>query len=134
MRKRIQRRVLVASSDNTKAKKVNLSHLKAFKVPVKRSIDIAKIRYEKMLRKEIVLMFKDLSYNSMLDEKRDLRFSNLTKRNTTDTAIELEKTITYPTSQVWMKDPVLGIVKTGCNFIQETVKKLEVVPAIQWVK
>lgn len=134
MRKRIKRTVNVASSDITNATKVSLSHLKAFKVPVKRSIDIAKIRYEKMLRKEIVLMFKDLSYNSILDEKRELRYSSLTKRETADTIMEVERKVNIPTSKVWMKDPVLGIVKSGCNFIETTVKRLEVISTIQWAK
>jgi len=126
MRKRIK-----SISSNVTYTKVDLSKLKAFR-PAKRSYFKAKARYELMLRKEITLMFKDLSYNSMLDEKRELRFSSLSTRKTEDTVVKVKENRTFPTNYVYSKDPVLGIMRKGINFVERQITKMEVVPAIKW--
>ena len=124
-RRRITKKIVTSTT------KVSLSHLKAFR-PFKRTFTQAKARYELSLRKEITLMFKDLSYNSMLNEKRDLRQSDLNVRQGVESIYEYKVSKFIPTSYTWMKDPVLGIVKTGCNFVDRTISKMEVLPTIRW--
>lgn len=127
----MKRKRIKSVNQNPTYTRVDLSNLKAFR-PAKRSYFKAKARYELMLRKEITLMFKDLSYNSMLDEKRELRYSNLSTRVTQDTIMECTHSKVLPTKYVYCTDPVLGVIKKGVNFVERQFTKLEVVPAIKW--
>lgn len=112
--------------------KVSLSHLRAFQVKARSKNELRdKLnQYERYRHSEIIRMFKTMSYNSVLDEKRECR--HLSKVQTKDTIMNIKRTVVVPTSYETMNDVVLGMYRVGKNFVKRKVKKLEVVPVIDW--
>jgi hypothetical protein len=125
MRKRIQTQL-------KSIEKVTLSHLKAFQVKARSKNELKdKLNeYEKYRHGEIIRMFKSMSYNTELDERRECRY--LSKVQTKDTIVTVNRTVVVPTSYEILNDTVLGMYRIGKNFVKRTIKKAEVVPVIDW--
>ena len=114
------------------AEKVSLDHLRAFQVKARNYEQIKdKLKeYERIRHQEIIHMFKTMSYNTQLNERRDCR--QLSKVSTKETIINVNRTVVVPTSYQVMNDTVLGMYRVGKNFVKRKIRRPEVVPVIDW--
>lgn len=112
--------------------KVDLSHLRAFQVKARTSSEFREKlnQYERIRHAEIIAMFKKMSYKTELDEKRECR--HLSKVQTKDTIINVNRTVVVPTSYEIINDTVLGMYRVGKNFVKRKIRRPEVVPVIDW--
>jgi hypothetical protein len=109
--------------------KVSLSHLRAFRIESRPKQD-ALTRKERLLTYEIRDMFKGLSYDSMLNEKRDLR--HLSKPPVKEQVVSFKKRIVFATSYDVLQDSILGTYRRGKNYVKRKIDAMEVVPVIDW--
>jgi hypothetical protein len=109
--------------------KVNLSHLRAFRIEARPKQD-AMTRKERLLSYEIRDMFKNLSYETMINEKRDLR--HLSKPPVKDQIVSFKKKVIYATSYDVLQDTILGTYRRGKNYVKRKIDAMEVVPVIDW--
>jgi hypothetical protein len=109
--------------------KVNLSHLRAFRIEARPKQD-ALTRKERLLSYEIRDMFKNLSYETMINEKRDLR--HLSKPPVKDQIVSFKKKVVYATSYDVLQDTILGTYRRGKNYVKRKIDAMEVVPALDW--
>jgi len=109
--------------------KVNLSHLRAFRIEARPKQD-AMTRKERLLSYEIRDMFKNLSYETMINEKRDLR--HLSKPPVKDQIVSFKKKVVYATSYDILQDTILGTYRRGKNYVKRKIDAMEVVPVIDW--
>jgi len=109
--------------------KVNLSHLRAFRIEARPKQD-AMTRKERFLSYEIRDMFKNLSYETMINEKRDLR--HLSKPPVKDQIVSFKKKVVYATSYDVLQDTILGTYRRGKNYVKRKIDAMEVVPVIDW--
>jgi hypothetical protein len=109
--------------------KVSLSHLRAFRIEARHKQD-ALPRQERLLTYEIRDMFKNLSYETMLNEKRDLR--HLSKPPVKEQIVSFKKRIVYATSYDVLQDTILGTYRRGKNYVKRKIDAMEVVPVIDW--
>jgi hypothetical protein len=109
--------------------KVNLSHLRAFRIEARPKQD-AMTRKERLLSYEIRDMFKNLSYETMINEKRDLR--HLSKPPVKDQIVSFKKKVVYATSYDVLQDTILGTYRRGKNYVKRKIDAMEVVPVIDW--
>lgn len=116
------------SSINTTVEKVDLSHLKAFKVKKRNPVD-ANWKRERLLAFEVRDMFRSLTVDNILFEKGQ---SRLAKVETRPTISKVEKTVSHPTSYRMVKDTVLGMYRIGQNFVRTQIEVLEVQDVIDW--
>jgi hypothetical protein len=75
-------------------------------------------------------MFKGLSYDSMLNEKRDLR--HLSKPPVKEQVVSFKKRIVFATSYDVLQDSILGTYRRGKNYVKRKIDAMEVVPVIDW--
>lgn len=127
----MRNRIRKTTPSMSQAERVDLSHLKAFKVKSRPAYE-AQTRQERFLAWEIKSMFNVLSYNTMLNEKRDLR--SLSKPPVKEQIVPYKKKVTVATSYDILHDRVLGTYRRGKNFIKRKVDALEVVQVIDWDK
>lgn len=109
--------------------RVELSHLRAFRIKPRTNQD-AVMRKERLLSYEITQMFKTLSYDSMLNEKRDLR--HLSKPPVKEQIVSFKKRVVYATSYDVLHDTILGTYRRGKNYVKRKIDAMEVVPVIDW--
>ena len=109
--------------------KVSLSHLRAFKIEARPKQD-ALTRKERLLSYEIRDMFKNLSYETMINEKRDLR--HLSKPPVKDQIVSFKKKVVYATSYDVLQDTILGTYRRGKNYVKRKIDAMEVVAVIDW--
>jgi hypothetical protein len=109
--------------------KVSLSHLRAFRIEARPKQD-ALTRKERLLSYEIRDMFKNLSYETMINEKRDLR--HLSKPPVKDQIVSFKKKIVFATSYDVLQDTILGTYRRGKNYVKRKIDAVEVVAVIDW--
>lgn len=109
--------------------KVSLSHLRAFRIEARPKQD-ALTRKERLLSYEIRDMFKNLSYETMINEKRDLR--HLSKPPVKDQIVSFKKKVVYATSYDVLQDTILGTYRRGKNYVKRKIDAMEVVAVIDW--
>lgn len=125
MRNRIQK----PTQTLAQPERVDLSHLRAFKVK-SRPQQEAQARQERLLAWEVRTMFNHLSYDSVLNEKAELR--GLSKPPVKEQIVPYKKKVTFATSYDVLHDTVLGTYRRGKNFVKRKVDALEVVSVIDW--
>lgn len=122
MRKRIIKTVKVYSTSiNT------LTNVFPIKGRTKRFI-LKKL--ERVREVEINEMFKELTIDSILDEKRYLK--TLTQLPTKQTIISVREEIVVPQDYEIIPDIVLGNIRVGKNYLKTFIERLEVVSVIDW--
>ena len=109
--------------------KVDLSHLRAFRIESRTKFD-ALTRQERLLAYEVRTMFKHLSYDSVLNEKRDLR--HLSKPPIKEQIVPFKKKVVLATSYEVLHDSILGTYRRGKNYVKRKIDAIEVVPVIDW--
>jgi len=109
--------------------KVSLSHLRAFRIEARPKQD-ALTRKERLLSYEIRDMFKNLSYETMINEKRDLR--HLSKPPVKDQIVSFKKKVVCATSYDVLQDTILGTYRRGKNYVKRKIDAMEVVAVIDW--
>jgi hypothetical protein len=109
--------------------KVELSHLRAFRIESRTKID-ALTRQERLLAYEVRTMFKHLSYDNVLNEKRDLR--HLSKPPIKEQIVPFKKKVVLATSYEVLHDNILGTYRRGKNYVKRKIDAIEVVPVIDW--
>jgi hypothetical protein len=133
LRRRIRKTV-----DATKVtiEKVDLSRFFKKDIP-KRPSYLAAKKKEILISFEVRDMFRNMNLSSLLDEKREASVMRhdtfaLNKVNVIDRITPVEKTVTVPTAYEIVNDAVLGTFRKGKNFIQHTIKSVEVIPSLDW--
>ena len=109
--------------------KVELSHLRAFRIESRTKFD-ALTRQERLLAYEVRTMFKHLSYDSVLNEKRDLR--HVSKPPVKEQIVPFKKKVVMATSYDVLHDTILGTYRRGKNYVKRKVDAMEVVSVIDW--
>ncbi len=79
---------------------------------------------------EISKMFKHLTINSILDEKRYLK--TLTQLPTKQTIVPVKEEVVVPQDYEVIPDIILGSIRVGKNYLKTFIERLEVVSVIDW--
>jgi len=87
-------------------------------------------KLERIREVEISNMFKHLTIDSILDEKRYLK--TLTQLPTKQTIIPVREEIVVPQDYEVIPDIVLGNIRVGKNYLKTFIERLEVVSVIDW--
>jgi tRNA G37 N-methylase Trm5 len=87
-------------------------------------------KLERVREVEISNMFKHLTIDSILDEKRYLK--TLTQLPTKQTIIPVQEEIVVPQDYEIIPDIVLGNIRVGKNYLKTFIERLEVVSVIDW--
>ena len=87
-------------------------------------------KLERIREVEISNMFKHLTIDSILDEKRYLK--TLTQLPTKQTIISVKEEIVVPQDYEVIPDIVLGNIRVGKNYLKTFIERLEVVSVIDW--
>jgi len=87
-------------------------------------------KLERVREVEISNMFKHLTIDSILDEKRYLK--TLTQLPTKQTIISVREEVVVPQDYEIIPDIVLGNIRVGKNYLKTFIERLEVVSVIDW--
>lgn len=87
-------------------------------------------KLERVRENEITQMFKYLTVDSILEEKRYLK--SLTQLPTKQTIISVQEEIVVPQDYEIIPDIVLGNIRVGKNYLKTFIERLEVVSVIDW--
>ena len=87
-------------------------------------------KLERIRENEITQMFKYLTVDSILKEKRYLK--SLTQLPTKQTIISVQEEIVVPQDYEIIPDIVLGSIRVGKNYLKTFIERLEVVSVIDW--
>lgn len=87
-------------------------------------------KLERIREVEISNMFKHLTIDSILDEKRYLK--TLTQLPTKQTIIPVQEEVVVPQDYEVIPDIVLGNIRVGKNYLKTFIERLEVVSVIDW--
>ena len=87
-------------------------------------------KLERIRENEISQMFKYLTVDSILEEKRYLK--SLTQLPTKQTIISVQEEIVVPQDYEIIPDIVLGNIRVGKNYLKTFIERLEVVSVIDW--
>lgn len=87
-------------------------------------------KLERVRENEISQMFKHLTVDSILEEKRYLK--SLTQLPTKQTIISVQEEIVVPQDYEIIPDIVLGSIRVGKNYLKTFIERLEVVSVIDW--
>lgn len=87
-------------------------------------------KLERVREVEISNMFKHLTIDSILDEKRYLK--TLTQLPTKQTIIPVREEVVVPQDYEVIPDIVLGNIRVGKNYLKTFIERLEVVSVIDW--
>lgn len=87
-------------------------------------------KLERVRENEIAQMFKYLTVDSILEEKRYLK--SLTHLPTKQTIIPVKEEIVVPQDYEIIPDLVLGNIRVGKNYLKTFIERLEVVSVIDW--
>jgi len=87
-------------------------------------------KLERVRENEITQMFKYLTVDSILEEKRYLK--SLTQLPTKQTIIPVQEEIVVPQDYEVIPDIVLGNIRVGKNYLKTFIERLEVVSVIDW--
>lgn len=87
-------------------------------------------KLERIRENEITQMFKYLTIDSILKEKRYLK--SLTQLPTKQTIISVQEEIVVPQDYEVIPDIVLGNIRVGKNYLKTFIERLEVVSVIDW--
>ena len=87
-------------------------------------------KLERIREVEISNMFKHLTIDSILDEKRYLK--TLTQLPTKQTIIPVQEEVVVPQDYEIIPDIVLGNIRVGKNYLKTFIERLEVVSVIDW--
>ena len=87
-------------------------------------------KLERVRENEISQMFKYLTVDSILEEKRYLK--SLTQLPTKQTIISVQEEIVVPQDYEIIPDIVLGNIRVGKNYLKTFIERLEVVSVIDW--
>lgn len=87
-------------------------------------------KLERVRENEISQMFKCLTVDSILKEKRYLK--SLTQLPTKQTIISVQEEIVVPQDYEIIPDIVLGNIRVGKNYLKTFIERLEVVSVIDW--
>ena len=87
-------------------------------------------KLERIREVEISNMFKHLTIDSILNEKRYLK--TLTQLPTKQTIISVKEEIVVPQDYEVIPDIVLGNIRVGKNYLKTFIERLEVVSVIDW--
>ena len=87
-------------------------------------------KLERIRENEITQMFKYLTIDSILEEKRYLK--SLTQLPTKQTIIPVQEEIVVPQDYEIIPDIVLGNIRVGKNYLKTFIERLEVVSVIDW--
>jgi tRNA G37 N-methylase Trm5 len=87
-------------------------------------------KLERVRENEISQMFKYLTIDSILEEKRYLK--SLTQLPTKQTIISVQEEIVVPQDYEIIPDIVLGNIRVGKNYLKTFIERLEVVSVIDW--
>jgi tRNA G37 N-methylase Trm5 len=87
-------------------------------------------KLERVREVEISNMFKHLTIDSILDEKRYLK--TLTQLPTKQTIIPVQEEVVVPQDYEIIPDIVLGNIRVGKNYLKTFIERLEVVSVIDW--
>jgi tRNA G37 N-methylase Trm5 len=87
-------------------------------------------KLERVREVEISNMFKHLTIDSILDEKRYLK--TLTQLPTKQTIIPVREEVVVPQDYEIIPDIVLGNIRVGKNYLKTFIERLEVVSVIDW--
>ena len=87
-------------------------------------------KLERIREVEISNMFKHLTIDSILDEKRYLK--TLTQLPTKQTIIPVREEVVVPQDYEVIPDIVLGNIRVGKNYLKTFIERLEVVSVIDW--
>ena len=87
-------------------------------------------KLERIREVEISNMFKHLTIDSILDEKRYLK--TLTQLPTKQTIISVREEVVVPQDYEIIPDIVLGNIRVGKNYLKTFIERLEVVSVIDW--
>lgn len=87
-------------------------------------------KLERIRENEITQMFKYLTIDSILKEKRYLK--SLTQLPTKQTIIPVQEEIVVPQDYEIIPDIVLGSIRVGKNYLKTFIERLEVVSVIDW--
>ena len=87
-------------------------------------------KLERIREVEISNMFKHLTIDSILDEKRYLK--TLTQLPTKQTIIPVREEVVVPQDYEIIPDIILGNIRVGKNYLKTFIERLEVVSVIDW--
>jgi len=87
-------------------------------------------KLERIREVEISNMFKHLTIDSILDEKRYLK--TLTQLPTKQTIISVREEVVVPQDYEIIPDIILGNIRVGKNYLKTFIERLEVVSVIDW--
>ena len=87
-------------------------------------------KLERVRENEISQMFKYLTVDSILEEKRYLK--SLTQLPTKQTIIPVQEEIVVPQDYEIIPDIVLGSIRVVKNYLKNFIERLEVVSVIDW--
>lgn len=87
-------------------------------------------KLERIRENEITQMFKYLTVDSILKEKRYLK--SLTQLPTKQTIISVQEEIVVPQDYEIIPDIVLGSIRVGKNYLKTFIERFEVVSVIDW--
>ena len=87
-------------------------------------------KLERIRENEITQMFKYLTIDSILEEKRYLK--SLTQLPTKQTIIPVQEEIVVPQDYEIIPDIVLGSIRVGKNYLKTFIERFEVVSVIDW--
>jgi tRNA G37 N-methylase Trm5 len=87
-------------------------------------------KLERVREVEISNMFKHLTIDSILDEKRYLK--TLTQLPTKQTIIPVREEVVVPQDYEIIPDIVLGNIRVGKNYLKTFIEEAEIVKAIDW--
>jgi len=87
-------------------------------------------KLERIREVEISNMFKHLTIDSILDEKRYLK--TLTQLSTKQTIISVREEVVVPQDYEIIPDIILGNIRVGKNYLKTFIERLEVVSVIDW--
>lgn len=87
-------------------------------------------KLERIRENEITQMFKYLTVDSILKEKRYLK--SLTQLPTKQTIIPVQEEIVVPQDYEIIPDIVLGSIRVGKNYLKTFIERFEVVSVIDW--
>lgn len=87
-------------------------------------------KLERVRENEIIQMFKYLTVDSILEEKRYLK--SLTQLPTKQTIISVQEEVVVPQDYEIIPDLVLGNIRVGKNYLKTFIERLEVVSVIDW--
>ena len=87
-------------------------------------------KLERVREVEISNMFKHLTIDSILDEKRYLK--TLTQLPTKQTIISVREEVVVPQDYEIIPDIILGNIRVGKNYLKTFIERLEVVSVIDW--